>query len=182
MVITRPDWRESLEGPSRGLPVSQCDSKACACVKLRTSLERNAPESLTPELYDFVHGDIWRAVAAQAQDGVAGPRFKCDLAPLKVNANVDACEAEESRGHYWVFMPLAPAWIGVETNSVASSTAWPMGVGPCARIGTRTRVPATGASQTSMSRCLARYLIAVRVGTKPATGVKYAAQTTTGPE
>src|SRR5262249_47002621 len=70
--------------PRRALSRPPCITmrqQACACVKLRTSLERNAPESLTPELYDFVHGDIWRAVAAQPQDGVAWPRFKCALAP-----------------------------------------------------------------------------------------------------
>src|SRR5262249_25117696 len=63
----------------------------------RTSLERKAPESLTPELYDFVHGDIWRAVAAQPQDGVAEPWFKCALAHLKVNADLEVLGAEESR-------------------------------------------------------------------------------------
>src|SRR5262249_43233566 len=48
--------------------------------------------------YSFVHGDIWRAMATQPQDGVAGRRFKSALAPLKVNANVDVPSAEESRG------------------------------------------------------------------------------------
>jgi len=28
-------------------------------LSFRTSLERNAPESLTLVLYGFVHGDIW---------------------------------------------------------------------------------------------------------------------------
>src|SRR5260221_14053985 len=84
---------------------------------------------------------------------------------------------------YSVFEPLAEARAGPGTamNSVAWSTAWPIGVGPCARYGTSTRVPAIGASHTSMSRWFARYLIAAREGIKPATGEKYAAQTTTGP-
>src|SRR6476469_2985049 len=92
--LAREPWSGALPRP----PCITMRRQAWTWLSFRTSLERNAPESLTPELYDFVHGDIWRAVAAQPQDGVAGPRFKCALAPLKVNADLEVPGAEESRG------------------------------------------------------------------------------------
>src|SRR4051794_39078475 len=72
--------------------------------------------------------------------------------------------------------------VAVETNCVASKTPMPSGVGIIMRNGTRMRVPAIGANQASMLRWAARYLIAARSGMYPATGVKYTAHTTTGPE
>ena len=102
---------------------------ACSWLSFRTSLERIAPESLTPKLYDFVHGDIWLEITAQLQDGVAGHQFKWDFGSLKVNGTAESVVAEESRtllGPYCVFEPLlvgVPAWIGIEMNSEASSTA-----------------------------------------------------------
>src|SRR6186997_3184317 len=85
-------------------------------------------------------------------------------------------------GGYCVFGPVdAVACAGIEMNCVACITPCPIGVGIETRNGTSTRVPPTGASQTSISRCETRYLIAVRVGTKPATGTKYTEQTTAGP-
>jgi hypothetical protein len=55
--------------------------QTCAWLSFRTSLERIAPESLTPALYGFVHGDIWQALPVQPQDGVEGRRFKSVLSP-----------------------------------------------------------------------------------------------------
>jgi hypothetical protein len=52
----------------------------------------------------------------------------------------------------------------VVTNCTASSTPVPSGVGIDILNGTNTRVPAIGASQTSMLRWAARYLIAARSG------------------
>src|SRR4029079_13025668 len=109
------------------------------------------------------------------QDGVAQAGFKRDLVPSNVNAGPDSMSVHESSAiRHCVFRPLAEARAGsgAEINSDASSTAWPTGVGLGARYGTRTRMPAIGASQTSISRCLERYLIAVRDGTKPARGEK----------
>ncbi len=54
--------------------------------------------------------------------------------------------------------------VAVDTNWVASSAARPIGVGTVTFKGAITRVPAIGASQTSMSRCAAMYLIAARSG------------------
>src|SRR5580692_9952515 len=55
---------------------------------------------------------------------------------------------------------------GVATvrNSVASSTAVPIGVGTVMRNGTRIRVPAIGTKATSMLRWVVRYLITGRSG------------------
>ena len=52
-----------------------------------------------------------------------------------------------------------------ETNSVACSSPVPSGVGIEKRKGTSTRVPEIGASQTSASRSVTRYLMAGRSGT-----------------
>src|SRR5262245_9438057 len=65
MAITRPDWRESLGAGLSRPPCITMRRQARAWLSFRTSLERKAPESVTLGLYDFVHGDIWRAVAAQ---------------------------------------------------------------------------------------------------------------------
>src|SRR5437016_10849288 len=72
----------------RGPPPASCITmrrRTSAWLSFRTSLERIAPESLTPALYAFVHGDIWQAGPAQLQDGVAGRPFKCVLTTLNVN-------------------------------------------------------------------------------------------------
>ena len=144
IAITRPDWWQACEqaAASTRFPVSQCDDEHAAWLSFRTSLERIAPESLTPALYGFVHGDIWRAPAAQPQDGVAQARFKRDLVPSNVNASLDSTRRPNESSaisRHCVFDPLAEARAGsgTETNSDASSTAWPIGVGPCARYGTR---------------------------------------------
>ena len=50
------------------------------------------------------------------------------------------------------------------TNDVASSIAWPNGVGMLMRNGTRTRVPAIGTNVISIRRSVARYLITGRSG------------------
>src|ERR1700730_16550710 len=55
--------------------------------------------------------------------------------------------------------------VATETNCVASSTPGPNGVWSDRRYGTTTRVPAIGASQTSMSRWAIKYLIPGRSGT-----------------
>jgi hypothetical protein len=49
---------------------------------------------------------------------------------------------------------------GVDMNCVACRTPSPIGVGTVTRKGTITRVPAMGASQSSISRSCMRYLIA----------------------
>src|SRR6185437_340087 len=139
-----------------------------AWLSIRTTLERIAPESLTQGLYGFVHGDIWQVFHLQLQDGVARICFKRVFVLSNVNSAADTLAAEESRtiGCHCVFVPLTDARFGTgtEVNSDAWSTACPIGVGPCARNGTKTRVPATGASHTSISRCLVRYLIDARDG------------------
>src|SRR4029079_12009429 len=71
--------------------------RACVWLSFRTSLERIAPESLTPVLYAFVHGDIWQVLPAQLQDGVARCQFKCYFSPSNINAKVDPPAAKESR-------------------------------------------------------------------------------------
>src|SRR5262249_28249727 len=46
----------------QALPQASCITmrrQTCVWLSFRTSLERIAPESLTPALYGFVHGDIW---------------------------------------------------------------------------------------------------------------------------
>src|SRR4029077_12186108 len=53
----------------------------------------------------------------------------------------------------------------IETNSVARNNPIPSGVGIEKRNGTTTRVPTIGASQTSASRRVTRYLMAGRSGT-----------------
>src|ERR1035438_8964368 len=54
--------------------------------------------------------------------------------------------------------------VGVVMNWVASRTPRPNGVGIETRNGTTTRVPMTGASQTSTSRWVTRYFTAGRDG------------------
>src|SRR5262249_54976681 len=66
----------------------------------------------------------------------------------------------------------AVAGYGIDTNWVASRRPLPSGVGSENRYGARNRVPAMGASHTSMSRNPTRYLITGRSGIWPATGVK----------
>src|SRR5262249_39271407 len=106
-------------------------------LSLRTSLERIAPESLTLALYSFVHGDIWEPPAAPTQDGVVTDRFKRVLDLLNVNTVAGFRRRRRVNPEYvhCVFVPLADAraGTGTEMNSDASSTAWPMGVGPCMR-------------------------------------------------
>ena len=59
------------------LSVSQCDAGQGAQLSIGTSLERIAPESLTPALYGFVHRDISASVRRQPQHRVANGRFRC---------------------------------------------------------------------------------------------------------
>src|SRR5664279_4638513 len=76
MAITRPDWRQ---GCCVALPKASCITMrrhTSPRLSFRTSLERNAPESLTRGLYGFVHGDIWQAGSSWAQDRVARRGFK----------------------------------------------------------------------------------------------------------
>jgi hypothetical protein len=54
--------------------------------------------------------------------------------------------------------------VAVVTNCVASSMAWPNGVGSVMRNGTITRVPAIGTKAISMFRWAARYLMIGRSG------------------
>src|SRR4029079_1838887 len=59
-----PGWEARFprgQAPS----VSQCDAGSARAVTKRTSLERTAPESLTPGLCGFVHGDIWLGLRHQ---------------------------------------------------------------------------------------------------------------------
>lgn len=68
----------------------------------------------------------------------------------------------DRRALYCVFAVVRT--VAVDTNWVASSAARPIGVGTVTFKGASTRVPAIGASQTSISRCAAMYLIAARSG------------------
>lgn len=70
--------------------------RTCAGLSIRTSLERTAPESLTPALYSFVHGDIWQGSTALPQDGVGAVRFIGDFVASNVNTRVDSHPAKES--------------------------------------------------------------------------------------
>ena len=70
--------------------------RTCAGLSIRTSLERTAPESLTPALYSFVHGDIWQSSTALPQDGVGALRFIGDSAASNVNTGMDSHRAKES--------------------------------------------------------------------------------------
>ncbi len=113
--------------------VSQCDDQYACGLSFRTSLERNAPESLTLKVYGFVHGHIWQASSPVLQDGVASGQFKRVLVPPIVNAPAGLGLHKESRASgrdnrhwpHWVFDPFTVALAGtvVETNSNASSTA-----------------------------------------------------------
>nr|WP_300175932.1 hypothetical protein [Bradyrhizobium sp.] len=67
------------------------------------------------------------------------------------------------------------------SRRLASIIPRPSGVRIEMRDGTRMPAPATGTSQTSMSRCSARYLNKNRFGSWPAIGTKYIAQTTATP-
>ena len=127
-------------------------------LRFGTSLERNTPESLTRALYGFVHGDIWEPARGGTPDGVwracaARALFRQTLTRGRVGAN------SKSQGPRTYFAE-ARVGVGLETNCVAFNTTGPIGVGPSARIGTMTRVPEIGASQTSMSFSRAMYLIA----------------------
>jgi hypothetical protein len=62
----------------------------------------------------------------------------------------------------FVFATLGGA--AVVMNDVASSIAWPNGVGMVMRKGTRTRVPAIGTNAISIRRSVARYLMTGRSG------------------
>ena len=74
-------------------------------------------------------------------------------------------EGKKRRGikfPYCVFATLGG--VAVVTNWVASSMAWPNGVGSVMRKGTSTRVPAIGTKAISMFRWAARYLMIGRSG------------------
>jgi len=71
MGITLPDWRQGSFGSATKAYCITMRRRTGPRLKFGTSLERIAPESLTREVYDFVHGDIWRAVAAKLPDRVA---------------------------------------------------------------------------------------------------------------
>src|ERR1019366_8504529 len=60
--------------------------KTWSRLSIRTSLERNAPESLTQGLYAFVHGDIWRPLRSSLQDRVVEVDSSGCSPPLNVNA------------------------------------------------------------------------------------------------
>src|SRR6185437_5044251 len=79
MGITRPDWRRASCITMRRQKRPQ--------LSFGTSLERIAPESLTRGLYDFVHGDIWRAAPSGLQDRVARRGSRGHKPRLNVNTN-----------------------------------------------------------------------------------------------
>jgi hypothetical protein len=70
--------------------------------------------------------------------------------------------ARNDGGCYCVF--ATRGGVAVVTNCVASSMAWPNGVGSVMRNGTSTRVPAIGTKAISMFRAAARYLMIGRSG------------------
>src|SRR5208283_1718357 len=67
IAITHPNWRPGcLAAPPKASCITM-RRQASPRLSFRTSLERTAPESLTPGLYGFVHGDIWRALPSGIQ-------------------------------------------------------------------------------------------------------------------
>jgi len=185
-----------------------------------TSLERNAPESVTPTVTRYVHRNIsrWRHRGdtrsslkrlhkqrgrgeivkgrSRIRSGQesrrfivvavvpAGCRRPCEThnhrRPLVAPAATPShsklhgrgvwvpafagttAERERRRKPQFVFATLGGA--AVVMNDVASSIAWPNGVGMVMRNGTRTRVPAIGTNAISIRRSVARYLMTGRSG------------------
>ena len=122
--------------------------RTCARLSIRTSLERNAPESLTRGAFRFVHGDIWQASPARLQDRVEAPlrfsslrfrRFKSLIASVDRDVTQQSASAD---GHC-VFGPL-PA---------RGASAAPRRIGwPRARPGRTASVPGRGTAPARACR------------------------------
>lgn len=105
------------------------------CLNCGTSLERIAPESLTPSLSEFVHGNIWWAGLCAPQNHVSGqkggsPRCWNGLT-ARLGAKFRGMEVRRegcARQRHCVFA-VALLGCGMETNCVACMTPSPMGVG-----------------------------------------------------
>jgi hypothetical protein len=106
-------------------------------------------------------------VAASVPTTKSGKRRQSGTARPGEHPLTAAPPGTSGRGSGWAalgcrhcVLAVARLGCGVETNSVACKTPRPIGVGTATRKGTITRVPVMGASQSSMSRSCARYLIA----------------------
>ena len=90
-------------------------------VKLWNEFERNAPESLTLQLSDFVHRYISRRIEVAPPNRVIIIRRTCDRWSYSLTSR-------DSRGQCDLML-LARVRCGTETNSVACTTPSPSGVG-----------------------------------------------------
>src|ERR1700756_198964 len=106
-----------------------------------TSPERIAPESLTLFLSEFVHGHILYCAPCPPQHPVKPPNRW--VLPVKSRSSGPA------ERHHCV-RAVALLGCATERNWVACITPSPIGVGTITRKATITRVPAMGASQSSM--------------------------------
>jgi len=113
----------------------------------------------------FVPCEIW--IFQDAESTKSGVVAAGDIGSGGKSANrrqrTGQCGVKTDSADYCVFETVRGG-AAVVTNWVASSTAVPIGVGTDSRNGASTRVPAIGASQTSMLRWATRYLIAARSG------------------
>ena len=138
------------------------------CLAGGTSLERIEPESLTPVLSEFVHGNMWWHWAVLTTKSCKRPVNGCKWLQKNDRQSItgSACSPKfavsglgRRLSHHCDFT-VALLGCGVDMNCVACRTPSPIGVGTVTRKGTITRVPAMGASQSSISRSCMRYLIA----------------------
>ena len=188
-----------------------------------TSLERNAPESVTPTVTRYVHRNIsrWRHRGDTRSSLKRLHKQRCWGEIVKGRSRIRS--GQESRpihsgcgrpcwlpsslrtqgpittGGHWEALAVTPShsklhgrgvWVpafagttaererrrkpqfvfatlggaAVVMNDVASSIAWPNGVGMVMRKGTRTLVPAIGTNAISIRRSVARYLMTGRSG------------------
>ena len=94
-----------------------------------------------------------RAARVESEAG----KSQLDSGDVRCRSGSSGCDES-----YCVFATRGGA--AVVTNDVASSMAWPSGVGIVMRNGTKRRVPAIGTKAISMLRWAARYLITGRSG------------------
>ncbi len=101
-------------------------------LKLWNEFERNAPESLTRQLYDFVHGHIWPATRQPPLHHVFS-----DLCQKfwNVASLMNERWRRQAAGklHWALADVLGLAGCGAETNWVACMTPVPIGVGTATR-------------------------------------------------
>jgi hypothetical protein len=129
---------KTQEGWNCHAPVTGCGLSSC--LNSGTSLERIAPESLTPLLSEFVHGHIWWHCPSLPQNPVKGrqtaatyDRHRSPVVGLarKIRTHGASATARTS-AHHCVFN-VALAGCGIDMNCVACRTPNPIGVGTEAR-------------------------------------------------